>query len=127
MQTHLFERSQAYLAHSQLHKRMTKRRLFFMTASGATAVVDNGFSWGAFAFGPLWAVAKRQWLLFVLLCVAQLPYTALFALAEQRENVGLAVLSLLLTLAYMGVCGMCANRWHRYFLERKGYAFKDFL
>lgn len=106
---------------------MTKSRLFFAATSGATAIVDTGFSWGAFTFGPLWAIAKRQWILFLILCIAQLPFTVLYVLAEQREDAALSALSLLFALAYMGVCGVFANRWHRYFLERKGYAFKDFV
>ncbi len=106
---------------------MTKSRLFFVATSGATAIVDTGFSWGAFIFGPLWAVAKRQWVLFLILCIAQLPFTILYVLAEQREDTALSALSLLVALVYMGACGVFANRWHRYFLERNGYAFKDFV
>lgn len=106
---------------------MTKSRLFFVANSGATAIVHTGFSWSAFTFGPLWAIAKRQWVLFLILCIAQLPITVLYSLAEQREDAALTVLSLLVAIAYMAVFGVYANRWHRYFLERKGYAFKDFV
>lgn len=101
-------------------------KLFFKSASGATAFVNTGFSWEAFFFGPLWAVAKRQWLMFSLLCVAQLPFTAIFMLAEQRKDAGLFVLSLLLSLIYMILCGVLGNRWHRRFLERQGYVFEGF-
>lgn len=106
---------------------MTTSKLFFESASGATAIVDTGFSWAAFILGPLWAISKRQWLMFLLLCIAQLPFTIVFALAEQKEDTALFALSLLLALVYMAGCGAFGNRLHRHFLERKGYAFKDFV
>jgi hypothetical protein len=101
-------------------------QLFFKTPSGATAFVDTGFSWTAFAFGPLWAIAKRQWLMFLLLCIGELPTSALYMIAELRGDAALFILSTLLSLAYMLVCGAYGNRWHRYFLERRGYAFEAF-
>lgn len=102
-------------------------KLFLRTTSGRTAIVDTGFSWSAFIFGPLWAVAKRQWLLFVLLCAAQIPFTWLFMLAEQRHDGSLLALSCLVGLTYMIVCGVYANRWHRRFLERQGFSFEGFV
>lgn len=97
-------------------------RLYFRNASGRTAIVDTGFSWLALLFGPLWAVAKRQWLLFALLCIAQIPSSVIYVLAEQRNDSGLFVLSLLVGLIYMVACGVYANRWHRRALERQGYS-----
>jgi len=100
-------------------------KLFLRTTAGRVVIVDTGFSWSAFIFGPFWAVAKRQWLLFVLLCIAQIPFTWLFMLAEQKDDSGLLALSCLIGLAYMAVCGIYANHWHRRFLERKAFRSKD--
>lgn len=102
-------------------------RLFFRTSSGRTAIVDTGFSWSAFIFGPLWAAAKRQWLLFLLLCIAQIPFAWLFMLAEQRHDDSLLALSYLVGLVYMIACGAYANRWHRRFLEKQGFSFEGFV
>lgn len=104
------------------HKMAT--RLIFQHDSGATALVHVGFSWAAFFWGPLWAVAKRQWLLFILLCLAQIPSVVVSASAELRHDAGLFAFSMLLFVAYMIVCGAFANRWHRRFLERQGFAFR---
>lgn len=101
-------------------------KLFFKNATGETAFVDTGFSWAAFFFGPLWAVVKRQWKMFLLLCLAQLPFTVIYAFAEQKDDMGLYVLNVLLALIYMMGCGIYGNRLHRHFLERQGYVFESF-
>ncbi|HJV74169.1 MAG TPA: DUF2628 domain-containing protein [Noviherbaspirillum sp.] len=100
-------------------------KLFFRSASGATAFVDTGFNWAAFALGPLWALAKRQWLLFVLLCIGQVPPTVISMIAEQRRDAGVMALSAVLLVLYMIACGAYANRLYRYFLERQGYVFES--
>lgn len=69
------------------------RRLFFMAGSGRTAFVHAGFSWPAFFFGPLWAVAKCQWVLFALLYITEIPLAEISLLSKQRHDDGLLALS----------------------------------
>jgi hypothetical protein len=89
--------------------------------SGAEAVVGTGFSWPAFLFGPFWAIAKRQWALFWLMAAAFIAVNGIASVAQHSQNIALLLLSLALLIGYMVVCGLYANRWHRYFLERQGY------
>lgn len=89
--------------------------------SGNEAIVGIGFSWPAFLFGPFWAIAKRQWLLFALMTAAFIVVNVVATIGQQSQNIALLVLSLVLIIGYMVVCGLYANRWHRYFLERAGY------
>lgn len=99
---------------------MTKQVLL-THPSGKEAVVSVGFSWPAFLFGPFWAIAKRQWLLFALMALAFVAANVLAGFAQESRSLPLLVLSLVMLIGYMVVCGLYANRWHRYFLERDGY------
>ena len=89
--------------------------------SGREVLVSTGFSWPAFLFGPFWAIAKRLWLLFVLMTLGFIAINVVTSIGQQSQNIVLLSLSLFLSIGYMVVCGLYANRWHRYFLEREGY------
>jgi hypothetical protein len=97
------------------------RRQFLRHPNGKTAIVGVGFSWAAFIFGPLWALVKRQWLLFILLILLLVPINLALDLAEQAKNGAAMIAGLVLLLGYMFICGLYGNRWQKRFLERRGY------
>jgi hypothetical protein len=97
------------------------RRQFLRHPDGKTAIVGVGFSWEAFIFGPLWALVKRQWFLFMLLILLLVPINLALDFVEQAKNTVAMIAGLVLLLGYMFVCGLYGNRWQKYSLERKGY------
>jgi hypothetical protein len=74
-------------------------------------LVREGFSWGAFVFGPLWLLAHRAWIAGVLtLCL----WIAIAILAPAW-----AAPPVVLVLHWvLGLCGRDLRRWS---LERAGY------
>lgn len=96
--------------------------MVYENAAGKVVSVPTGFSWGAFLFGPLWAVVKRAWSLFFVLLFADVLLFVLGALAEQlSEGMAMALIFLFLNLLLMFICGKFANAWLRAVLLRKGY------
>lgn len=89
--------------------------------SGKKADVRVGFSWPAFLLGPAWALAKRQWVLGVLMIIVLVAVNFIAGLLQLSDALWLQVAGGLLLAAYMIVCGMYGNAWHRYFLQRKGF------
>lgn len=89
--------------------------------SGRKADVRVGFSWPAFLLGPAWALAKRQWLLAVLMIVVLIADNFVAGLLQLSEAVWLQLAGGLLLVVYMIACGVYANAWHRYFLQRQGF------
>ena len=83
--------------------------------------VPLGFSWPAFFLGPIWAIAKRLWLVCSALILAGLPITFLDMYADDRKNIALTCLTLVLTLVYMYVCGKFGNAWWRWTIGRHGF------
>ena len=74
-------------------------------------LVREGWSWGAFLFGPLWLLSQRAWVPGVVVLALTLAFSAL-APAPTR-----AVLALGLG-ALLGLLGRDLVRWS---LERRGY------
>jgi hypothetical protein len=74
-------------------------------------LVREGFSWGAFLFGPLWLLARRAWIAGVLgLCLwAVLPMFA----------PPVAAPAILLALHW--ACGLFGNDLRRWSLSGAGY------
>lgn len=89
--------------------------------SRASINIKSGFSWPAFFLGPLWAIAKRMWLLLFILTLALLPIYALDAYAEYKKSVPLSILVLILVNGIMFICGRFGNRWLYAKLLRQGY------
>ena len=77
----------------------------------APVLVREGFSWGAFLFGPFWLVANRLWLPAALWLVAA---AAAVPLASVGGAVALPALQFLL--------GCHARDLRRRALARRGYA-----
>ena len=83
-------------------------------------LVREGFSWGAFLFGPLWALYNRLWFVAILL----LLLSALFGYADEHGVTGDATLAIL-QLAIGILIGYQANDWRRTRLHKLGYTLVD--
>lgn len=89
--------------------------------SNATLIAD-GFSWGAFFFGPLWFFWNRLWLAGFLVLGAIIILSVLFALFEVHEGFASIV-----NLLIMIVQGLEANALKRWTFERKGRPVAGFV
>ena len=78
----------------------------------APVLVREGFSWGAFLFGPFWLLAQRAWIAGVLLLCADI--VALLTPAPVRGA---------LTFALAWAAGLFGRDLVRWSLERRGYDF----
>lgn len=78
--------------------------------------VKDGFSWAAFVFLPLWALAHRLWWVAFGIVVA---YAALILAADllELDPVAEALVGLALSL----IVGFEANEWRRAELYRRGW------
>ncbi len=74
-------------------------------------LVKEGFSWGAFLFGPIWLLAQRAWI------AAVLDFCAGLALAFVPGRAGP-----LLMLALAWLVGLFGRDLVRASLERRGFA-----
>jgi len=86
-----------------------------------TVDVPIGFSWPALVLGPLWAIAKRLWLVSFLLLLALVPLVFVDLYSKANRSIGLSVIALILYGVYMYVCGRYANDWWRWTLARRGF------
>jgi Protein of unknown function (DUF2628) len=78
--------------------------------------VKDGFSWAAFLFMPLWALAHRLWWVAFGIVVA---YAALILAVDLLELDPVA--EALMGLAFSLIVGFEANEWRRAELYRRGW------
>jgi hypothetical protein len=80
-------------------------------------LVNEGFSWGALIFGPLWLAAHRAW---VAAAISFAAYVLIAALAPEPAatvlSIGLAV-----------ILGLIGNDLYSWALEHRGYVLVDVL
>jgi Protein of unknown function (DUF2628) len=79
---------------------------------GAPVLVREGFSWGAFLFGPLWLAGHRAWVPAALALAAGILIVILLPLA-------VAAVTMLALAVLLGVSGQDFRRWsmdHRGFM-----------
>jgi hypothetical protein len=100
---------------------MSPERVGYANPERGFVRVKTGFSWPAFFFGGMWAVAKGLWL--VALAMFALDALIWFGsgYAAARHNDGLAALGLVFQIAYWVVRGRRANAWWRAKLIKQGY------
>ncbi len=79
-------------------------------------LVKEGFSWPAFLFTPLWALAHRQWLGLVAYVILMLALGVALAWAGMGPVAD--TLAVLLVQLYVGAQ---ANDWRRWTLRAHGY------
>lgn len=79
-------------------------------------LVKDGFSWPAFFFGPLWALANRLWVVSVLVIVVLIAIGMLTRALEGGE-----ALQAWLLLGFAVLLGFHGNDLRQWSLERAGY------
>ena len=82
-----------------------------LRAGAEPVLVREGFSWGAFLFGPLWLAAHRVWVAAVLGLVA----TGLVVVLTDDETRAVLMFGLMLLF---GLSGFDLRRWS---LDHRGY------
>ncbi len=97
---------------------------YFHPRRGLT-LVKQGFSWPAFFFGSLWALARRVYPLFFLMSVLDLVLWFVTGYAEAQGALGPALIGLLCTLIYAVLRGKYANSWLRQYLVSQGYVLRN--
>jgi len=86
------------------------------TRSGTSPVlVREGFSWGAFLFGPLWLAGHRAWIAAALTLAAGVLIVVL-----AKGAIAAALLAALTVL--LGVSGNDLRRWS---LDHRGYLLSE--
>lgn len=102
---------------------MSRRIYLWRPDTDHVVSVTTGFNWWACLLGPLWAIAKKQWLIFFWLLVGNTALTAVnVGLAWAHVPVGLVTtINLVSSLLFAAFCGYYANLWHLRALKRKGY------
>ncbi len=78
---------------------------------GPPVLVREGFSWGAFLFGPLWLAGHRAWIPAALALAAGILIVILLPLAVAATTMfALAIL--------LGLCGQDFRRWS---MDHRGF------
>jgi len=86
--------------------------------SGLTEAVKHGWSWPAFLFGGLWAIAKRMTLIGIFMLLGSLVIGGLMATqVEDEDGIWLFALTLLLGLFF----GANGNSWREWILKKRGF------
>jgi hypothetical protein len=88
------------------------------------AVVKQGFSWPAFFFGSLWALARRVYPLFFAMSVLDVALWFVTGYGEAQGSLSLALLGLFGTLGYAVLRGKYGNRWVQALLVSRGYVLR---
>jgi hypothetical protein len=100
---------------------MASERVGYINPDRGFVRVKTGFSWPAFFFGTLWAVAKGLWLVALAMLVLEAVVWFWSGYAEARGADGLALAGLVFQVAYRVLVGRHANAWWRAKLVRQGY------
>jgi hypothetical protein len=79
-------------------------------AHAAPVLIREGFSWGAFFFGPIWLLAHRAWIAGVLVLCAWVLAALLPGPLRPVPTVALA-----------WATGVFGTDWRRWSLERRGF------
>ncbi|GAB0115577.1 DUF2628 domain-containing protein [Acidisoma sp. C75] len=81
----------------------------------APLLVPEGFSWGAFLFGPFWLMAHRAWIAALLALVVLIG----FWIVAAAVSAGLGAALLIGYALMLGAQGRDLRRWS---LSRRGFA-----
>ncbi len=100
---------------------MSSERVGYINPARGFVRVKTGFSWPAFFFGAMWAVAKGLWLIAIAMFALDALIWFCSGYAAARGNDGLAVAGLVFQIAYWVLRGRHANAWWRAKLVRQGY------
>jgi hypothetical protein len=100
---------------------MSAERIGYLNPDRGYFRVKTGFSWPAFFFGGLWAIAKGLWLVALGMLALDILIWFCSGFAEAKGNGLLAFVALALQIAYWVFRGREGNGWWRAKLLRQGY------
>ena len=100
---------------------MSSERIGYVNPDRGFVRVKSGFSWPAFFFGGMWAVAKGLWLAALAMFALDAVIWFCSGYAQARGDGGLAIAGLVFQLGYWVLRGRHANGWWRAKLVRQGY------
>jgi hypothetical protein len=89
---------------------------------GGVALVREGFSWPAFLFGPVWALALGLW----VVAAALLAAGAVFGLAFELGGADFPMRAAI-AVGFQALVGFTANDFQRWSLARRGFAEADLV
>ena len=95
------------------------RRWLGRSGEAETQVIREGFVWGAFLFGPLWAVFRRRWLAAIALAAGWIVAGVLAGLAG---NPGVSAGISLLASLWAGFTARDLEAWS---LEKQEWSTAD--
>ena len=93
----------------------------FADDAGRYAYVKAGFSWPALLLGSFWAVAKRRWLLLLLMLAMDACLWFGSHLATELRIGPMMLLMAAAELSYLLARGWYGNRWLEASLRSHGY------
>lgn len=98
-----------------------KHYRIFEHPAGNIEAVKLGWSWPAFFFGFLWALAKKMWWLGGCIFAAFFLAESLDASVDEALDGLITVAALVLAFIF----GLNGNRWRENNLQSRGYDYKE--
>ncbi len=84
-------------------------------SAGSIRAIKQGWSWPAFFFTGLWALAKQLWGIFALVIVANIGSFAIATFLVSNHVIrslgALRVLNIVFVIIISGILGMQGNSW----------------
>jgi hypothetical protein len=95
-----------------------KQYKVFKHSTGAIEAVKQGWSWPAFLFSFIWAVAKKMWAIGIGLFILSLIF---ISMVGREAYVLINGISVVVSVIF----GIYGNSWREKNLESRGYEMKD--
>jgi len=95
-----------------------KQYKVFKHSTGAIEAVKQGWSWPAFLFSFIWAVAKKMWAIGIGLFILSLIF---ISMVGREAFVPINGISVVVSVIF----GIYGNSWREKNLESRGYEMKD--
>lgn len=102
-----------------------KQYKIFRNASGQVEAVKQGWSWPAFFFSVIWAIAKRLWIIAIWAILIVMAIGTFLSLNVGYEY-SYEITNIISLLVYV-VFGVYGNRWREKHLLTRGFKHVDTL
>ncbi|MEL4204637.1 DUF2628 domain-containing protein [Plesiomonas shigelloides] len=102
-----------------------KQYKIFRNASGQVEAVKQGWSWPAFFFSVIWAIAKRLWIIAIWAILIVMAIGTFLSLNVDYEY-SYEITNIISLLVYV-VFGVYGNRWREKHLLTRGFTHVDTL
>ncbi|MBO1109425.1 DUF2628 domain-containing protein [Plesiomonas shigelloides] len=96
-----------------------KQYKIFRNASGQVEAVKQGWSWPAFFFSVIWAIAKRLWIIAIWAILIVMAIGTFLSLNVDYEY-SYQITNIISLLVYV-VFGVYGNRWREKHLLTRGF------